>query len=318
MADSEKKKYAPRFKREPSKQGFRLRDRDREIFRHLYRTRIMSISQLTGLVKTPGTKDISTERRLRDLFHEGYIDRVRQYPDSDIFLYAQGNKGAQVVAEELDDPKIARLDWEKKNRELRPPFQHQLMIAEAYATFELACRESGEIEVAFWTEGEKLKVVLFTDENKQLVKASRHGGKDTKHVVWPDAFFALRRTDAESGDKQEMYLFLEADRSTETGVSTDPKKRDFLDKLKDYWRWNRVGGHTSRWGIQYFLVLTVTKSPERRDNLTAVAKTADDQKIGSPVFRFACEKDFTLEKPRQIFGPIWKTPVDNELKTLLG
>jgi hypothetical protein len=83
-----------------------------------------------------------------------------------------------------------------------------------------------------------------------------------------------------------------------------------LTKFKAYWRLNRSGLHCERYGCRYFVVLTVTVSPERRDNLAALAQGADDWQKGSPLFRFACVQDFSRAPAAagRILGPIWRTP----------
>lgn len=289
-------------------------DRDLEILEHLYHTRLMSAEQICALVKTPGTGEKSVRRRLRKLYDAGLVDRLvhqvrhRFDPDTGRYhgtaslVYALGTAGARRVAERVQDARVGRLRWEKKNQAFKhPQIEHALMVAQFYATLRLAIRESQGVELHFWREGDDLRDEFHVDAQGQLVERRRPDGNDARHFVAPDAYFGLRVPGREPGTRAGLYFMLEADRST-----MNPAR--FLLKLKNYWRWNRTGRHTRRFNISYFLVLTITPTPGRRDTLRALAREADDWKKGSPIFRFACAQDYSFAKPRRLFGQIWTTP----------
>jgi len=115
--------------------------------------------------------------------------------------------------------------------------------------------------------------------------------------VKPDGFLGLRFPDRPDG-KNRAFFFLEADRSTMT--------RDrFVEKLLNYWRWYRTGGHTEKLGIKRLRVLTVTKSEDRvRSLLQATMRTSE---LGSALamFWFASEHRFGDPAPSRIVEPIW-------------
>ena len=73
-----------------------------------------------------------------------------------------------------------------------------------------------------------------------------------------------------------------------------------------------------RFGIQNFRVLTLTISEKRQENLRALARQADDRGQGSPMFLFACDKNFTMEQPLTILTPIWRSPGDDSYQSILG
>src|SRR5581483_5059743 len=99
--------------------------------------------------------------------------------------------------------------------------------------------------------------------------------------VRPDGFFGLRFPMLPDG-RNRAFFCLEADRSTM------PRER-FVEKLRAYQAWSAVGGHTQALGIRAFRVLTVTKSPERRQSL--LTATAGDSRLRGFVRAcwFACQ-----------------------------
>ena len=91
-----------------------------------------------------------------------------------------------------------------------------------------------------------------------------------------------------------------ADRSTESHAK-------FSQKVPAYWLGQ--GEYKQRLGINRFRVLTVCKSPQRRDNLAELTAQIDARGTGSSMFLFASEKDFTLAWPGNILQRIWKCGV---------
>ena len=76
-------------------------------------------------------------------------------------------------------------------------------------------------------------------------------------------------------------------------------------------------GHKRLLDINSFQVVTVTNSEVRAQNLTDLARTADDNKTGSELFLFGYEGDFSLDEPGKILGSIWKCHADERQHTLL-
>lgn len=132
--------------------------------------------------------------------------------------------------------------------------------------------------------------MFFSDGNGDLVK--RELGEN-RHVVDPDAFFALRGST--NGRLVGRYYFVEADRAT-----MDSGR--MLRKFRDYFLLWKFGLHTDYRGISRFRVLTVTSTRARAANLCEVARGADDHGTGSRLFLFASEQDFTLEDPKALAG----------------
>jgi hypothetical protein len=83
--------------------------------------------------------------------------------------------------------------------------------------------------------------------------------------------------------------------------------RDEVDGLAKAKLW-KTCGHQRKFNIPRFRVLTLTTSDKRKESLRTLAKPADDGKRGNPMFLFACEESFSVERPATILNPIWQTP----------
>ena len=285
--------------------------------------------QLSAMLAQPHTGGF--EKRLRTLVQERYLDRparqarLREGPAGRLhgrepLAYAVGLRGGRYLAEVAGtDP--AKSDWTRRNREIRhTQLEHALMVSEFRATLYAALTPGvGEWQPYYWNQGDKHRAVFFTGPDKALTKARlayfprlerteqpklRPGF--TRHVVRPDAFFALKHGTKNLG----AYYCLEADRSTMS-------RQRVLDKLRDYFRLWRTGHfQTSFHGVPHFVVLVVTKSAARRDSLRQVARQADDRQTGARLFRFATADEYDLARPESLLAPIWYDPVNKEPERL--
>jgi hypothetical protein len=87
--------------------------------------------------------------------------------------------------------------------------------------------------------------------------------------------------------------------------------------MKAYWYYWKQEGHTKKYNIKGFRVLTLTKSTQRANNLTQVTKQADEKQKGSVMFWFASEKSYELQDPGSVLKPIWQTPGDDNWHEIL-
>lgn len=283
------------FKRSPAppKKRVVVQARDMEIFKNLADYRFLDARQIELLHPGRGGPRYN-QRRLQYLFHHGYIDRppsqLSYYRTRGHLIYALGRKGADAIYS--GEPELrGRIDWQKKNAEVKFPFlDHAMMISDFRAALTLALKDHPRAKISSWRQGEDLR--------------DRVRLKDGKVAIVPDAFFTL-----EEGDDL-MHFFLEADRSTMT-------LDRFLRKLQAYWQWWREGGHEKKFDIKSFRVLTITISPERKENLRNISRQADGRGQGSNLFLFSCEKNYSLEKPEAILLPIWQSSKDESLRHLL-
>ncbi len=263
----------------------RIESRDIALLHDLSSYRFLNTEQIAALYNR-GTRNL--QRRLRDLFHSGYIDRPPQQNLAGLvnrhIVYGLGTKGVEVLfADEKERDEKIRLV--KQNRKTTFPYiAHALMISQFRASLTLALRNyPSSPKIEKWLQGYELRDAL----------ASRG---ETPELV-PDAFFTIGE------GENSLDFFLEADRSTM------PRER-VLDKLKIYWKWYRDKTPEKTIGIQNFRVLTITKSEERAENLRKIAKNADDRKTGSNMFLFMPETQYSLSKPEAILSPIWASAKD--------
>jgi len=296
----EKTKRTPRFKREPQQVGgLRLQERDIEIIKLVHDFRFLNSHQIELLVNT---SEKAILRRLQKLFHHGFLDRppaqiVYPLKGTQKMVYALGDRGAELLAEKFGVD-IAKIRWGEKNKEVKDRhIQHTLMISDFRVCLELALRNLPDANLLFWKREnpKELKDYVYIKDLR--------GGKVKASVV-PDGFFGIQ------DPKGKMYFFLEADQSTMTNAR-------FLKKMRAYWNWWKEGRHTKRFGIKAFRVLTITKTEKRKENLRQTTKKADDRQVGSYMFWFTSEENYSIQRPESILEPIWQTAKDNEWHSIL-
>jgi len=277
-----------KFERSKTPPKFRINETDFKILQDLGDYRYLDARQILVLHKEANERTL--KRRLQLLFHAGFLDRPSQQfsylqPSSHI-IYALGKKGAKLIFSD----RRAEANWTKRNKSIKPLFlQHALMVSNFRVVLTLALNKTKDSKLANWQE-ENLSDKVYL-EGQRL-------------PVFPDAFFTIE----DKGDL--LHFFLEADRST---MSQDR----FLKKTRAYWQYWREEKQKKKFNISKFRVLTITISQERKDNLRSTTKKAGDNKQGSEMFLFACEKDYNLEKPESVLKPIWQSPKDDRKHHLL-
>ena len=282
-----------------------MTERDEQMLKRVYDFRFLRSDLIYHLINENGiTSEQNLSRRLQALYHNGYLDRpeqhqVMQYRGSDKIVYAIGNKGHDHLFHKTDLVAKARSSksWTDKNRVVKyPHIEHTLMIANLYTCLVRAEREHPHLELVSWE----------IDKDEVEDRFSVHEkGKKVEKFIRPDAYFML------ADDKGALRYLLEADRSTMT-------LDRFLFKLKKYWQWKfHAKRARTRFGSDKLIILSVTPSQKRRDNLRHTARRADDKRIGSEFFWFASQTDYSPEDPQSILAPIWYTPLDNKPHSLL-
>jgi hypothetical protein len=299
---------------------FLLTDRDLEIFRHLYRARLLSVDQLYTLLtheqlrnERPGTTGQGIRRRLKRLFDRGYLDRPPnqnlqrfetdsfQYAGSRPLVYALGRRGAQELATVEGDQTIASVRWAKLNQEIKAPqIDHSLMISQCYVSLLEGLMSAPNRQLKHWLQGQSLCDFFYLDEDGILVaKPDRERiqrERFSRHYVCPDAFFSIWGTDT----RQYMNFFLEADRGT---MSLER----FLEKIRNYVLWKQHRLNVNRFGIEKFVVLTVTESAIRLQNILSAVRKLDSVRSDDFTFRFTCQREY-LENPVRFRERIWQVP----------
>lgn len=168
---------------------------------------IFEYAKLKGLY----TGKRSMTYRLCDLYHDGYIDRPVQqrnieYPERYNLVHRVSEKAEALL----------------KDRGLYSPYaprpygayEHQMMTACLYASYYIHALQSG---------------FGFTGQHEILGKLKRNATivVNEKNVT-PDALFML------TIEGKEILIFLEADRATESGHSSDDKRKSWGRSIEEY------------------------------------------------------------------------------------
>jgi hypothetical protein len=271
------------------KPTFEFQERDRAIVQLVADYGIVSSEIVRALI--PGS-DQAILRRLQCLYHAGYLDRPRHqhHIGNSPMIYALGAKGAEAPG--IRHGHRGR-DWSEKNRRMQVGYlEHQLMISRFRAVLVLAGKQK-DVEVESWRQGTEIWDSVEVDR----------GEHSERIPVAPDAAFTLRLLDEPEG-KNRIHCFLEADRSTMTA-------KRFFRKLEGYWWHWRSGRLQERFGVRNTLVVTVTKTVERAENLTVVAGAIDaPQHRGLRMFLFGSEQGLSLKAPGEILNLYWFSPAD--------
>jgi hypothetical protein len=258
--------------------------RDTEIFRLLDRYRYLRSTYIHSFVG--GASETRFKERLGDLFHEGYLDRpTQQWEFFDAryrpVVHELGAGAKRVLWEHSNDNQGCALLGGEAQRQ----FRHSLMICETLASLELSVRAN---------------VLRFISRSEILAKAPEatraspapfrlplpSGG----HLV-PDGLFGIEyRT---GGAKSYRFFALEADRGTMPLARTARAQTSYIAKLEAYRDVIDSNAHRSYWGIPNLLLLTLTTSARRLDEMLSRV----DRSTSSSAFLFKALGDFALIRP---------------------
>jgi hypothetical protein len=166
-------------------------------------------------------------KRLRQLFHAGYVER--HYPTNQPMgrgdgapraIYGLGARSAATLEERAGVPAHEIRRVVERNHVTSPFLRHSVEVARFRVTLELACRQRQDaVRLLFWEQGESLRdYVEFTD----------HWNQQQRLPVYPDAFFGL-----ELPNGKRKHYFLEIDMGTEPIASRTPRS-DIRSKLIAY------------------------------------------------------------------------------------
>jgi hypothetical protein len=269
----------------------RIQPLDLALLNDLAEFRFLNTDQIAALHHR-GLRNL--QRRLSDLYHEGYIDRPRYQYVSHLhtahMVYGLGVKAAELLFTDKEEREEKLKQIENNRTTTFPYIAHALMISQFHTALRLAAEKSnGKMELTRWYQGRELyKILKLRGEQTELV---------------PDAMATLKH---EGGG---YWFFLEADRSSMPNDKV-------LEKFKIYWQWKREKRYAERLGITRFRVLTITISDKRKENLRLAAKEADDRKQGSNMFLFLSEKEYSLKNPEALFSPVWLSPKDDNRHSL--
>ena len=299
-----------RFERDPSVR-LRVTERDLSVMHEVYKYRFLTSEQIIRLF---GGSRKGLLRRLNLLYHAGYLDRPQAqlaWLGNHPMAYGLGNKGAEVLAYQLDVP-AASVDWTTKNREVKGVFlEHTLMVSQFLIAVRLACKRDKGVRFIEPDAIIHRRPTVADGSSRGLswrVEVSKDytiHKKNAAFSVNPDGAFGLRFH--ENGqDKGIAYFFVEADRSTMPIRRSNLGRSSFYKKMVGYWDSWRQGLFSSEFGFKSPRVLTLTISPERIKTMLAVNKDMDPRGQGLRMFLFAPEAISDIGKPETVFSRSWQ------------
>ncbi len=300
----------PRFKRASTAAAMQLTERDREIIRLVERHRYIRSSHICSLISGSPQQLL---RRLKLLYHHGFLERPRAQLDyyhhggSRHIVYGLGNKGAALLQQELGVT-FQQRDWGEENRSARRMFlEHALLVSDVMVAIELACRQTG---IRLLTDHELALTDKTTGESRPF-RWKVNISNRLKLGVIPDRVFALDFKD-QNGTGNRAFFFLEADRATMPVMRNNLSQTSFYRKLLAYEATWSQSIHQMQFGFHRFRVLTVTTSAARVGSLV---EACSQLKRGQGLFLFADRS--VLEKPADMFSPIWQTARGSKTVSLL-
>ncbi|HEU6448904.1 MAG TPA: replication-relaxation family protein [Verrucomicrobiae bacterium] len=281
-------KVYSRFKRVPAIGSIELTERDKEILRLVHRHRFLRSSNVVSLL---GGSEQQISRRLKLLYHHGYLERPRSQLNyfhtggSRRMVYGLGNKAATVL-------KLDVRAGEKNQSAGRIFMNHALLVSDIMVAIELACRRNSQVKLIY---DEELKILA-----KWKVKVD-----GMRLSAIPDRIFAL-----EYGNGKRVHFFLEADRGTMPAIRKNFSQTSFYRKLIAYaatWTQNL---HRSHLGIDRFRVLTVTTNAKR---IRSLADACGKLRNGHRLFLFTDKSILTSD----VLSHRWRSGKVGEIATLL-
>lgn len=337
----------PKFRRHDSGNSRKvtITDRDLAIISTIARYHFVPTSFLVRLV--PGNEDV-THRRVRNLYDAGLVNRFNFPrtigPPGEFHYYLDNRKSLEVLVDhagylpEQFDWQRLRYNREKAYAELKGSvgrflfLEHEVMITRFHAMLELACEQSdGKYELASFRRDSDLQAKV---EVPKLVYDPRRrawyeeGSETLSHD--PDAFFSLKLRGAPV-EQNAVHFFYEADRKT-----TDTTR--FRKKLRIHFHFiARQKAHREKYGINRIrAVLVETEDSHWAMQLREAARhPVVSGNRPTPLFWFTTSELFTMEhetqeegkgvrkgpkfllQPAVVFEPVWASPVDDQLHSLV-
>ncbi len=262
----------PRFRRDQEAiRPMLLTERDLEIVRHVARHRFLRSTHISQLV---GNSPIQVNRRLKALYHHGYLERPRAQLDyyhrggSSPVVYGLASRGAALIRREFDLP-FRKMDWSEKNRKVGRLFlEHALQVSDFRVSLEITCRFTDGVRLLTESDIEPRK----GPQSDKLPFQWAVNMRGKNQSVIPDAVFGLEVV-CESGSQKRHWFFLEADRGTMPVVRKNMDQTSIAKKLRAYEATWEQAVHKTDIGIDRFRVLFVTTSLARSQSILAAMRS---------------------------------------------
>jgi hypothetical protein len=250
------------------------------------------------------------QNRLKLFRQHGYLQRIERYQllseGKRAYVYTLTKKGAACLAQWLGC-EVQDLDWRQTDIRLTKDYiEHLILNNDVRIAVLRAVNDTPGMELVTWLDELTLKRTHSTDK----LRVRMSSGKTQNGVIIPDDYFVVRVAGAEIPDKA---FFVETDRATETGISSDESRRTWERKIRMYLEYFRPGGlYQKRYGTHRGRILTITTSERRLANLKAVTEQAG----GRQRFWFTT---FDKVSPASVlFEPIWQLAAADGVRAIFG
>jgi len=274
-----------------------------EILQALGRYRYLRTGQIARLIFPENGTQQSARRRLKYLYHAGYIGRIQPLGESAISTGEMAYHLERAGLEMLEEDTLP--SFSMKNQ-VKPGFlRHALAVSEFRLNLELAVKSHPEIqlhrvimdfELRAHTNNAigRRKYRLFDEVVDPIGKR--------KIAVHPDLLFVLRAGDDERSFQR--LFFVEVDRGTE-GL------RVIADKLTGYHLYKRENVFKKYGEFDDFRVLIQTNSEKRAQNIGDAAKNFCD---AIDVWTAPQQR---ADRMNLLHGRFWQSNRENERQSLL-
>jgi hypothetical protein len=297
---------SPRFVR-VSAPPFQITSRDQDILRAVGRYRLIQSDHLDLLF--PEASEQKMRRRLRLLFHDGYLARPRAQIASMIdrqgsksIAYTLTPRGAQFLAA-LDGTTYRPKAGDTKLLQL----EHALEITDFIVRHEAACRGSEFLELVSFEDllaGAPEATRRQSSPDAWRVNVRHEGARHTLSIR-PDAIFAIRHRElAARGKPASKFFFLEADRGTMPIMRPRLYQTSIFRKFLAYAETFRAGAHKAHFGMDNMRVLFVVKNRARLENMIEALSEHAAQVASPRLFLFA-DRETLLAQTGSIFEHEW-------------
>jgi len=255
-----------RSKRAKGGVAFRLTDRDGDILKAVNRYRYTRTGQINRLLFRGNTSTQSCQKRLKLLFHNGYLDRIEP------FLQQGGTEQSADVAYRLDAKGVQYLTdfdisipYPTRKRGVKHQFLlHALDLSEFRLHLELAIENTETLLLRRFVPDfmQKEGAASLTGYRRyRLYDEIRDPVTGETVIFYPDAAFILQSA---SSDTARLF-FLEIDRGTE-GLETIRRK------LAAYHLYATQGLFQKFGKYDRFVVLFQTNSVKRAENMVRLVR----------------------------------------------
>lgn len=195
---------------------FHLTERDLELLRAVNRYRYLRTGQIKRLVFPENRSLQSTRRRLKYLFHNGFLGRIaplaevgKAPPETAYYL----DKAGIRLLEDLQEPVLVP----RKVAQVRPMFlEHALDLSEFRIHLDRALHAHPMVGLKRFISDFEVKAHLRGEVGRHRYKLYReliHPTQKQRYVVYPDALIILQGKGRYA--RFQRLLFLEIDRGTE-------------------------------------------------------------------------------------------------------